>query len=212
MKKITKILCIAFAFIMIASCATVAVSASSAYQTYTYSMDGYALYSPDAYTAAMTVDSTYMGLDVPIETPGDLITDDQGNVYIADTGNNRIVCLDRYYKLKFIISDFVNEHGVSDNLTAPQGLYISSDRIWVCDTGANRIVVFDRDGEFLNVIDEPESSLFENDSVYRPVAIAVDDYNRLFVVSSTTYQGIIVMTEEGEFTGFIGAQAVTLSA
>ena len=212
MKKFTKILCIAFAFIMIASCATVAVSASSAYQTYTYSMDGYALYSPDAYTAAMTVDSTYMGLDVPIETPGDLITDDQGNVYIADTGNNRIVCLDRYYKLKFIISDFVNEHGVSDNFTAPQGLYISSDRIWVCDTGANRIVVFDRDGEFLNVIDEPESSLFENDSVYRPVAIAVDDYNRLFIVSSTTYQGIIVMTEEGEFTGFIGAQAVTLSA
>jgi tetratricopeptide (TPR) repeat protein len=44
------------------------------------------------------------------------------------------------------------------------------------------------------------------------VAIAVDAYNRLYVVSSTTYQGVIVMTDEGEFTGFIGAQAVQMSA
>lgn len=212
MKNIKKIICAVFAFIMVASCAAVAASASSAYQTYTYSIDGYALYSPDAYTTNMLIDSEYMGLETPLETPGDLITDDANNVYIADTGNNRIVVLDRYYKLKFIINEFVNEQGVSDRLTAPQGLYVSKDRIWICDTGANRIVVFDRDGNFLNVLEEPESQLFEEDSVYRPVAIAVDDYNRIFVVSSTTYQGVIVMTEDGTFTGFIGAQAVTISA
>jgi DNA-binding beta-propeller fold protein YncE len=84
--------------------------------------------------------------------------------------------------------------------------------IWVCDTGSNRIVVFDEFGNFQRIVEEPESSLFDQDSVYKPVAMAVDAHNRLYVVSSTTYQGIIVMTDEGEFTGFIGAQAVQMSA
>ena len=210
--KAAKIFCIILAVLMLASFATVIVGASSAYQTYTYSIGGYALHSPDAYTADIVVDSEYMGLSTPINSPNDLVTDDKQNVYIADTGNNRIVCLDRYYKLKFTISSFVNTQGVSDSLTAPEGVFVSKDRIWVCDTGASRIVVFDRNGNFLKIIEAPESNLFGDNSLYRPVAIAVDQYNRLFVVSSTTYQGIIVMTEQGEFTGFIGAQAVTISA
>ena len=210
--KAAKIFCITLAVLMLASFATVIVGASSAYQTYTYSIGGYALHSPDAYTADMVVDSEYMGLSTPINAPNDLVTDDKQNVYIADTGNNRIVCLDRYYKLKFTISSFVNAQGVSDSLTAPEGVFVSKDRIWVCDTGASRIVVFDRNGNFLKIIEAPESNLFGDNSLYKPVAIAVDQYNRLFVVSSTTYQGIIVMTEQGEFTGFIGAQAVTISA
>ena len=212
MKK-AKILCLILSVVMLASILTVGVGASSAYQTYTYSIGGYALHSPDAYTADnQVIDSGYMGLDVPLNAPNDLITDKQNNVYIADTGNNRIVCLDRYYKLKFTISTFVNAQGVSDSLTAPEGLFVTNDRIWVCDTGASRIVVFDRNGNFIKIIEAPESNLFGDNSLYKPVAIAVDQYNRLFVVSSTTYQGIIVMTEKGEFTGFIGAQAVTISA
>jgi len=198
---------------MIASCATVGVAAGSAYQTYTYSIGGYALHSPDAYTADTTIiDSTYMGLEVALNKPGDLITDNDGNVYIADAGNNRIVCLDRYYKLRFIIKNFVNTQGVDDGLTGPEGLFVTDDRIWVCDSGASRIVVFDRKGEFIKIIEAPTSNLFGDNALYKPVAIAVDQYNRLFIVSSTTYQGIIVMTENGEFTGFIGAQATTLSA
>ena len=213
MKKSAKILCALFVIVMIASTMVMSTSASSAYQTYTYAIGGYALYSPDAYTADNDViDSKYMGLETPLSNPNDLITDKEGNVYIADTGNNRIVCLDRYYKFKFEIKNFVNAQGVSDNLTAPEGLYVTKDRIWICDTGAARIVVCDRQGNFLKIIEAPESNLFGDSALYKPVAMAVDQYNRLFVVSSTTYQGIIVMTEEGEFTGFIGAQAVTISA
>ena len=213
MKRSARIICALFIIVMIASTMVMGIGASSAYQTYTYAIGGYALYSPDAYTADNDIiDSQYMGLDVAINNPNDLVTDKSGNVYIADTGNNRIVCLDRYYKVKFCISTFVNAQGVSDNLTAPEGLYVTNDRIWVCDTGAARIVVFDKEGNFLKIIEAPESNLFGDSALYKPVAMAVDQYNRLFVVSSTTYQGIIVMTENGEFTGFIGAQAVTISA
>ena len=217
MKKFNKILCTFCALLMVLTAACITASAGSAYQTYVYDVYGDALYSPDAYTAISTIDSDYMGLNVPIENPGDLVTDQAHNVYIADTGNNRIVVLDRYYKVNFTIAEFSNDQGVPDRLTAPQGVFVSEPNekygklIWVCDTGANRIVVFDEFGNFQRIIEEPESTLFDKDSVYKPVAMAVDAYNRLYVVSSTTYQGIIVMTDAGEFTGFIGAQAVNIS-
>ncbi len=214
-----KILCILFAVLMVVSCCAVTAGASSAFQTYVYDIYGKPLYSPDAYTAISAVDSKAMGLDIPLENPGDMVTDPDQNVYIADTGNNRIVVLDRYYKVKFYITNFSNDQGVPDFLTGPQGVFVSEPNskyperlIWVCDTGSNRIVVFDAEGNFQRVIEEPESSLFDEDSVYKPVALAVDAYNRLYVVSSTTYQGVIVMTDEGQFTGFIGAQAVSMSA
>ena len=218
MKKFNKILCTFCALLMVLTAFCVTASAGSAYQTYVYDVYGDALYSPDAYTAISSVGSDYMGLELPIENPGDMVTDEALNVYIADTGNNRIVVLDRYYKVNFTISEFSNDQGVPDRLTAPQGVFVSEPNekygklIWVCDTGSNRIVVFDEFGNFQRIVEEPESSLFDQDSVYKPVAIAVDAYNRLYVVSSTTYQGVIVMTDEGEFTGFIGAQAVQMTA
>ena len=168
MKRSAKILCALFIIIMLASCVAMAVSAGSAYQTYTYSIGGYALYSPDAYVAdANIITSDKMGLEVPLsQNVSDLITDDKDNIYIADTGNNRIVCLDRYYVEKFIISSFVNDKGVADKLSAPQGLFVTEDRIWVCDTGKQRIVVFDRNGEFIKIIEAPKSNLFGDNALY----------------------------------------------
>ena len=68
-----------------------------------------------------------------------------------------------------------------------------------------RCVIFDLDGNYQKVVYKPESSLFSASSLYKPCAIAVDEYGRLFIVSSTTYQGVIVMSESGDFYGFIGA-------
>ncbi len=150
----------------------------------------------------------------------DLETDSEQNVYIADTENNRIIILDRNYEIKNILHTFVNDQGITDGFNKPQGVYITSDRlvgdewvegrIYVCDTKSFRIVTFDLDGNFHSVISEPESELFT--STYRPVAVVVDNYNRLYVVSDMTFEGIIVMTEDGEFTGYVGAQKVTVTA
>ena len=153
--------------------------------------------------------------------PCDIETDKDQNVYIADTLNNRVVVLDRYYKVKMILGNFLNEQGIEDSFYKPSGVYITADRrvgekmvegrIYVCDTEGGRIVTFDLDGNFKSVIGEPDSELFTSSS-YRPIALAVDNYNRLYVISETTYEGIIVMTEDGEFTGYVGAQKVAISA
>ena len=233
MKKSIRILAVIFALLMVLA---VPAAAAGASQTYVYDINGSPLHTPDAYTPIQRVDSIYMGLEVAIEDPRDVVVDNDGNVYIADQKTNRIVVLDRFYKFKFEISKFVNENGVDDELNAPQGVFVSErsvyvkDKdgnnifvdgkpvkeneklIYVCDTNSNRIVVFNENGEFYKVIAEPQDEVFDEGSVYKPVAMAVDQYGRLYIVSSTTYQGIIMMTTEGEFTGLIGAQKVALSA
>ena len=212
MKKLTSVLLILLSFLMVASAMTVGVSASSAYQTYTYSIDGKALYSPDAYSALDSVDSAKMKLEVQLDSPADMVVGPNEKVYIADSGNNRIVVLSRHYEFEMEINEFINGQGNTDQLAAPQGVFVTEDAIWVCDTLNTRIIKFDLEGNFLKVYDAPESPLFDESDIYKPVAMAVDQHGRIYVVSSTTNEGIIVMDPEGNFVGFVGAQAVTISA
>lgn len=212
MKRITSVLLVILSLAMIVSAMTVGAGASSAYQTYTYDINGEALYSPDAYSADQVLDYVALGMSKNFDNPNDLITDADGKVYIADTGNNRILCYSRYYALEFEISTFINEQGNPDVLSSPHGVFVTEDSIWVCDTEKNRLVEFDKKGAFKRILDPPESQLFEEGDVYKPVAMAIDQYGRIYVVSSTTYQGVIVMDPDGAFVGFIGAQAVTISA
>ena len=206
------VLLIALSFLMLASVFTVSVSASSAYQTYTYSIDGKALYSPDAYSAVQTIDSARMKLEVHLDDPSDMVVGHDKKIYIADSGNNRIVVLTRRYEFEREISTFINGQGNLDALSSPKGVFVTADAIWVCDTLNSRIVKFDLEGNFKKVFDAPDSPLFDDSAIYKPEAMAVDQYGRIYVVSTTTKEGIIVMDSEGNFVGFVGAQAVTISA
>lgn len=231
MKKLKLAVLLVLTAVMLMPAFTFGASASSAYQTYTYSIDGKALESPDAYSASKPVSAAdlafadfYPGVastdkKLKFDSPNDLVTDSEKKVYIADSGNNRILVLTRYLKLEHIIETFINDKGNPDSFNNPKGVFVvnpkngSNGEIWVCDTDRNRLVVFDRvTFEFIRIVDQPQSQLFDDDAVYKPVAMAIDQYDRIFVVSSTTYQGIIVMDSDGEFVGFIGAQAVTISA
>lgn len=184
---------------------------AAAYETYTYSIDTFTMASPDAYTPEKTVNSIAMGLDpkLPIDDPKDIFVDDQMNIYIADATNNRIIVLSEYFNYKFSISTFTNDEGIPDSLTAPNGLFVTETKIFVADTDNNRIVIFDREGKFLKVLKEPEADVFPEGSIYKPIALAVDKSERIYVVSSTTYMGVIVLDNEGVFQSFIGSQKVT---
>ena len=220
MKKFISVFCLLFVLITVVA---IPVEAASMYQTYTYSIDGKALHSPDAYVAQGTVEAATMGLDLSLLNASDIAVDENNNVYVVDTGNSRVICLDPYYRVRkfadgtdMILDTFLNGQRIEDSFKEPEGIFISKSRmegetvipgrIFVCDTKNYRIVTFTLDGEFDSIIEKPESQLFESDSVYYPVAVAVDAYDRMFVVSSETNEGVIVMTDEGVFTGFIGAQ------
>ena len=217
MKRIIRVIVIALCLITVFS---LPISAATPYQTHTYMASSkQALNSPDAYVPARAVDADYMGLKFnDTTTLQDLFVDPDQNVYIVDSGNASVYVLDRYYKHQFTISNFINGYSVADSFTDPRGVFADEETIYVCDTGANRLVLFDRKasleaGEpvFDRIITRPTSKLFGEDAIYRPVACVVDDYGRIYVVSDSTYQGIIVMTQDGQFTGFIGAQTVSVN-
>ena len=76
MKKFISCLCVLFALLIVL---LVPVEAARAYQTYTYSIDGQPLYSPDAYTPEMSVNSTTIGLGLGLNNASDMVVDKAGN-------------------------------------------------------------------------------------------------------------------------------------
>ena len=145
-------------------------------------------------------------------SPSDITTDDEGNVYISDTGNNRVIVLDYAYKFKGAIDYFSSTATDYDKLNSPAGLFVYEDYLYVCDSANQRIVIFNRhDFSFYKIIEKPDTPLLGT-GVYTPKACAVDKYGRVYIVASTCNEGIIVLaSDDGEFTGFIGAQKVSLS-
>lgn len=189
------------------------VFAVSSYQTYTYTTFGISAPSPDAYTPYKTYHAKDIGLaGANLDNLTDIEVDDKNNVYLADPGNNRILILDPYLQYKSAIQTFVNEEGIRDKLAEPNGVFVTAEKIFVADTNNSRIVVFDRNGSFLYQLREPQSTVFPTGSIYKPIAIAVDNAERIYVVSSTTYMGVIVLDSQGEFQNFIGSQTVSVSA
>ena len=193
--------------------------------TYTYSIDGESLISPDAYSPYRTIDSSTIGLAVPLSSPSDIKTDSDGNIYIADPFNNRVVVLDKYYNLKFEISQFTNMNGIAyDSLSGCQGVfvwegvesdgndgYINEKYIYVADTENMRIVIFDANGKYLRHLDKPSSDVLEEGEIYKPKAVAVSSSKRIYVVSPQLYQGVMTLNDDGEFCGYIGATKAVYS-
>ncbi len=212
MKKTLRITALVLMLVLIVG----GISSNASYfYTYTYDIAGLPLKSPEYYRPYKQIDSSFMGLDekTPLKKPTDITVDRDGKVYIADPENNRIVVLSKYWKVIKIITSFRNEYGNADALTSPNGLYICKDgEIYVADTGNSRVVVFDKEYNFLRSYKAPESDVFEEGSSYTPIALAVDDSKRIYVVSSTANEGIISLNADGSFAAFIGAQKVVVDA
>ena len=196
-------------------------AASAAYTSYIYTQIGIGeganasvgVDSPDAYVPEKIIKSADMGLTVPLESPSDMFVDPIDNkVYIADPTNNRIIVCDPDFIMDFEINQFVNVWGVPDALSGCKGVYADEKSIYVADTEKNRVVVFDKEGNHQRIIIQPESEVFPEGAVYKPIALVVDKSGRFYVVSSTTNQGVITMSSAGEFQGFIGAQKAVVDA
>lgn len=204
MKKIIKILVLTFVLAFVFS--TVSLAATAPYKTYTYDINSDTLLSPHAYVPDKEITNFDMNMDTPLSGPKDIFVDKNNNIYIADTGNKRVVVCDPEFIYQFEIKDFVNAEGVPDALADPRGLFVTDEYIYVCDTSKARIVLFTLDGEFVEIIYSPEADIMGTDTAFRPVSVAVDGAGRMYVVSSQTYSGIFSYDENANFESFIGAQ------
>ncbi len=217
-KTLIGILCLIFACVLLVG--PMATSAAVPYQTYTYATDGTPRKSPNAYIPSeQQITLANMSSEtVKVDNVGektiyaDLCTDDRGYVYLVDKELNQVVVLNNGYKAEMIIKEFDSDERRNDGFKNPEGVFVNDKYIYVCDTGNSRIAMFHRDGTFYRTVrTNAEDMKPYRGFLFTPRSCAADQYGRLYVVSSNSTYGIVVMDEDGTFNGFIGAPKVTYS-
>ena len=120
--------------------------------------------------------------------PEGVAVDASGNLYIADTDNNRIrkISPDGDDYARGIIVTIVG-NGTPAILNAPTGIAVSaSGNLYIADTGNNRILVVDPSGRI--------TTLVSANGLNQPAGIAVNPVGGLFI-SSTGDNQIFLTTE-----------------
>lgn len=144
--------------------------------------------------------------------PQDLFLSGDDKLYVADTGNNRVVALDgegRVMRIYGADEQFLQEAGA---LSSPRGVYVDSQGIvYVADTGGQRIVLFHADGSLLRVLERPDSPLLGPRFSYQPSKLIVDSRGYIYAVSQGSQQGLLMLDAEGEFRGFFGGNRTNAS-
>ncbi|WP_235600022.1 hypothetical protein [Alkalihalobacillus trypoxylicola] len=175
--------------------------------SYNYSFWEESVPAPAAYEAINLIDGESLGVGA-LNEPNDLHITRDGQVFILDSGNNRIIHLDEHYNLVEVMDAFQLD-GVTQNFSNPQGIFVNDDgHIFVADTGNNRVIHFDETYHVVKMIDEPESELLNDSFTFLPVKVVVDYAERVFVMADGVFDGFMEFSIEGDFTTFIGANRV----
>ena len=146
-----------------------------------------------------------------LEMPTDIDCDKNGNLYILDSDNSRILVVDSNMSLiKTITEQQYNNETI--NFAGAEGIYLKDDgRIYVADTDGQRILVFGNDGVLNQIIALPDASVIPEDFNYAPIKVITDSRDYIYVLSSGSYYGALVYSNTGEFLGFYGANTVKSS-
>lgn len=193
------------------------VSASTLpYDSYNYDYREYIHMTPAPYVPAGSIGGenlSYNGEPIGrFVTPQDLCQADDGRIYIADTGNNRIVVLNREMnKVENIITTFDN-NGTEDSFNQPYGVCVSENgQVYVADSQNRRVVVLEKDGTLVKIVANPQSESLDDGYVFTPLKVTVDYADRIYVIAQNMFEGIMVFESNGNFSSFFGTIDVKIS-
>lgn len=188
-----------------------AQAASLPYDTYNYDYREYAVFTPAAYVPNGSVSGVSLGVGA-FSSPQDMCVAPDGKIYIADTGNNRIVVTDASMKQVLKVIDSFERDGQTDSFNAPYGVAVSEkNELYIADSENKRIVVLTADGEFIKIVDNPTSEILEEGYVFTPLKVSVDYADRIYCIGKNMFEGIMVFDENGDFTGFFGTIEVKIT-
>lgn len=211
MKKMNKLVSIVLILMLLFS---TAVSAEGPYNNYNYdpnSSSGDALPTAAGYLPDTLITGDTLGVGA-LNAPKDMYYDNNQYLYILDSGNSRIVVLNKQYKVDHIITP-KDKTGNALQFQNANGLYIGkTGRIFVADTDAQLIYVFNSDGVMQNQIGAPVSDVVPDGFDYKPTKVLEDTSGIVYVISDGCIYGALVYNKDYQFTGFFGSDTVTLSA
>ncbi len=195
-----------------------AANTEEPYDSYNYDYWGYIHYTPSPYTTERVINGeslTFNGENLgPFDEPEDFCKDAAGNLYIADTGNNRIVVMDPEVKNVIRVITGYTVNGEEKKFNQPYGICVSAkNQLYICDSGNKKIVVLDNDTlEYVKVVEKPRSESLDENFVFTPLKVAVDYADRVYCIAKNQFQGIMVFEEDGSFATFFGTIEVKISA
>jgi DNA-binding beta-propeller fold protein YncE len=161
---------------------------------------------PVAYTADRVMN--FFGEKVgTLNNPQDLFIDSSNNLYIVDTGNNRILRMTLDGKVTGVFN------GSADfPLSEPNGIYVDEKgNMYIADTGNERVVVLSKDGKFIKEYTKPTSELYDQSYPFRPMKVHVDRTGYLYILNKDDYHGLIILDNENNFRGYIAPTKLEFS-
>lgn len=195
-----KILSILFCLIVITVMCSVPVSAADI--DYILDKDGKThIPTPVTYNIKNFVQDLGEGYG-ELSEPSDMYVGSDDCIYIADTGNNRIVKLNPEGKL---IATFTN----GDQFKEPKGIYVDADGdMYVSDTMNEKIVHLDKDGNFVEEFVKPVSDLLDKDMSFQVGRVGISKQGYLYTIRGQYFMEI---DAENNFKGFVGLNKVGFS-
>lgn len=192
-------------------CSGITVYADEPYHGYNYNYYGEAS-SPNGYLPSRAYNGTEWGVGY-LNSPTDMYVDEHDYLYILDAGNGRIIKTDSELKLVSVIDTFTEADGTPTSLNMPQGLTVTPDgEIYICDTNNNRVIVCTQDGQILRTHYKPVTTLLSETLVFLPKKIEVTDTGDMYIIADNIVDGALIITEDGEYKGYFGTDAVTLTS
>jgi tetratricopeptide (TPR) repeat protein len=183
------------------------------YLNFTYDYWGNIVPSPAAYVPTISIGGPDIDPSIGrFDSPQDMFVDANGDIYLMDTGNNRLVVFNRDLELRLLVDKFDN-NGETDTFNTPFGVTVSNNTfdIYIADTENRRVVMLDKDGKLLSIFENPETGIVNENFVFLPLKVALDPADRLYVIVRNEFEGIMSFDVDGTFFGYFGTVNVSPS-
>lgn len=134
--------------------------------------------------------------------PADVAVDGDGNLLVADTGNNRI---QKFNQKGMFICAWGSIGKSGGQFDHPTGVTVDRNgQIWVADTNNHRIQEFTSDGKFILQwgVEGKENAQFDN-----PSGIAVDGNGNVYVADTWNHR-IQIFSQEGRHITTLGGMGM----
>ncbi len=180
---------------------------------YTFDYWGDEVYSPAPYRTLSVLGTPQLGLETPLRSPQSIFVRGQ-DLYLCDTGNNRILQL-RREEDEFSLTRVIDGFAGGDEprtFAAPNDVYVTAaGELFIADTNNNRVLKLDKDLNFLLSFVKPTDTTFDQSLSFLPTKVVADVAGRAYVLARNINKGFVKYEADGEFTGFIGASEAKFS-
>lgn len=210
MKRACRVACCLLALLAVLTLIPSRASAEAAYPSYTYNGNGQPVPTAVPYEATIVLNTDSLGIG-PLDGPTDLYVTDEGEIFVLDAGNDRVVVLRKDFQADRVIIP-TDDEGEPLDFKSPSGISVCADgTILLCDRKGKAVYILDGEGKQLRKVEKPDSSILPKNFQFQPVKAEMDSGGILYVVSSGSYSGALQFDVDGSFMGFYGSEEVDLT-